>query len=170
MVSPGLSKDVRQNSREFFDSEKVLGEVNNSNRVLELSVNYQLRIIFIATLVGLTVSCTTTATSSSDTFVRISNQSGVALSRLNLGRRIIKANSYSNKNYVSSFSKVNDGDVTGYRALKETHFGLDRFLVAADRGGYTGMTRFKPIDAPFFQKRSDGLCASTGKVYLYHYA
>ena len=41
VVSSPLSTDVRQNSREFFDSDNALSDVDNSNRIFEPPVNYQ---------------------------------------------------------------------------------------------------------------------------------
>lgn len=111
-----------------------------------------LKVAALTALIGMLIGCTTTGSISKDTFVRISNQSGTVLTHVDLGRRIIKGNSYSNTNYISGFGKVDDGEITRYRALKESHFGLDRFLIAAGRGGYTTMTRFLPVDSKNLQE------------------
>jgi len=108
--------------------------------------NFGFRIFAVGLLCITLASCTTRAPLNKDVLVRVSNQSGVVLKTVDIGRRIIKANSYSNTNYLTQFKRVNDGETTEYKGVRDTHWGLDRFIVLIEPKGYGPMSQVLPSD------------------------
>lgn len=93
------------------------------------------------------LSCATSAPLNSEVLIRISNQSDVLLENVHIGRRIIKKDSYSNTNYLTEFKRVNHGEISEYKRIRDTHWGLDRFLVNIKPRGYGRMSQILPSNS-----------------------